>query len=419
MIPYHEGLKHVLDAVSRMESEQKPLLEALGQVLAEDVHAPCDLPRAALGGPDGYAVRLEDIRTASRETPVTLRIAGTVRAGQVPKKRVEPGSAIRTMTGSVLPEGADCVIRFEDTDEPDDKNGPNLQKPKEVRIFVPGPQGPSSITRPGAQITNGTLAVPKGTIIGPPVVSVLGQLGRLRVKVHRRPVIAILSSGDELLPPGRPLAPGRIHDCNSGAMAAYVRHYGGIPKLLGIARDREASIIAKLARGLSADAIITTGGVSKGDYDLTRIVIGKLGRMVFSRIRMAPGGAVAFALLEDRASRRQVPMFALSGPPMGCLVNFETLVRPALLKMLGREDVDHPAVTAKAKEAIPDPKGMAFVKWTKVSRTGLAHQVDFDPGGKGMILNLARANSITIIPAQTAIDTENPIEVLPLDWCHQ
>jgi molybdopterin molybdotransferase len=253
---------------------------------------------------------LEDIRTASRETPVTLRIAGTVRAGQMPKKRVEPGCAIRTMTGSVLPEGADCVIRFEDTAEPDDK-------------------------------------------------------------------------------------------------------------ILGIARDREASIIAKLAKGLSADAIITTGGVSKGDYDLTRIVIGKLGRMVFSRIRMAPGGAVAFALLEDRARKRQVPMFALSGPPMGCLVNFETLVRPALLKMLGREDVDHLVVTARANEAIPDTKGMAFVKWTKVSRTGQAHQVDFDPGGKAMILNLARANSITIIPAQTAIDTENPIEVLPLDWCHQ
>lgn len=417
MPTYREALSTILETVPRMDPEEKSTLDALGQVLAEDILAPWDLPRANTGGPDGYAVRSEDIQSASKENPVTLRIIGTVRAGQVPRKPVKAGTAIRTMTGSMLPEGADCVVRFEDTDEPGDKNGPNPLNPTSVKIFVPVASG-TSVSKPGAQITKDTLVVPKGTIIGPPQVSVITQLGRIKVKVFRRPVIAILSSGDELVKPGRPLHPSKAFDCNSGAIAAFVKHYGGIPKMLGIARDREDSLMDKMTKGLKADAIISTGGVSKGDYDLTRLVIAKLGTILFSGVKMGPGGAAAFGLLNG-GKDRQVPLFALSGPPVGSMVNFETLVRPALLKMLGMEDVSHPTIAAIANQSIPDKKGMAFAKWTKVSRTGKAHQVDFDPGGKLMLVNLATANSITIIPEQTAIDTKNPIEVLPLDWCHR
>jgi len=415
MIQYQEALNTILDNVQKMESEEKLLLEAQGQVLAEDIVAPCDLPRLATGIPDGYAVRSEDIQGASKEHPVTLRIIGAVRAGQVPRKAVKPRTAIRTMTGSVTPEGSDCIVRFESTDEPGDKNGPNLLYPTHVKVFAPVAAG-SGITQPGTLIKKGALVVPKGTVIGPPQVSVITQLGRVKVEVVRRPIIAILSSGDELVKPGTPLSPGKIYDCNSGALATFVRYYGGIPKILGIARDNEASLVDKITRGMEADAIISSGGVSKGDYDLTRLIIARLGTLFFSRVNMAPGAAVAFGLLSKKSSGKLTPLFALSGPPMGSMVNFETLVRPALLKMLGREDVTHPSIEARATETIPEKNSMAFVKWTKVNKTEKGHQVAFAPGAKGILSTLAGANSLTIIPPQTAVDTENSIEVLPLNW---
>jgi molybdopterin molybdotransferase len=416
MIQYQEALATILDNVRKMESEEKLLLQAQGQVLAEDIVAPCDLPRLATGIPDGYAVRSEDIQGASKEHPVTLRIVETIRAGQVPRKAVQPGTAVRTMTGSVTPEGGDCIVRFEDTDEPGDKNGPNLFNPTHVKVFAPVAAG-SGITQPGALVKQGTLVVPKGTVIGPPQVSVISQFGRVKVKVVRRPVIAILSSGDELVKPGRPLSPGKIYDCNSGALATFVRYYGGIPKILGIARDNEASLADKITKGMKADAIISSGGVSKGDYDLTRLIIAKLGTLFFSRINMAPGAAVAFGLLPGKDSGKLTPLFALAGPPAGSMVNFETLVRPALLKMLGREDVTRPSIEAMPTGALPEKNNMAFVKWTKMNKTGKGHQVAFDSGAKGILSNLAAANSLTIIPPQTAVDAENPIEVLPLNWC--
>lgn len=420
MIDYGEALRLVLEHTRVLEVEERPLPECAGRVSADDIYAGFDLPLSDRSAPDGYAVRSVDIAGASKDTPVTLRIAQTVRAGRAPRGIVKPGTAFRIMTGSVLPEGADCVVRFEDTDEPVDKNGPNKANPAKVAVYLAASPG-ANVIRAGNSIRKGGLLLPGGTVIGPAQISALISSGRAAVRVVRPPVIAIAATGDELVSPGKPLHPARSYNSNTAAVAALVSHYGAIPKALGIARDKEASIRDKILRGMAADAIITSGGVSKGDYDLVRLVLGKSGEVVFARIKMGPGASVAFGLAERPAEGGEkaaaIPVFALAGPPSGCMINFETLVRPALLKMQGYSDVAHPSVVATATDSMPRKMPMAFVRWTLLEQSDGEYRVTLDLAGKkGPLAAMASANSLTIVPEGTIVKAGDRIGVLPLDW---
>jgi len=419
MTSYEDALAEILRNVAPLEAEEAPLLRCVGQVMVEDVRSAYDLPALDTCGPDGYAVRSEDVCGASPAAPVVLRIAGTVRAGRLPRHRLRPGEAVRVMTGSPVPQGADCVVPFESTDEPGDKNGPRAADPSEVKILRAGAPG-ANIRRAGSNAAKGSLVLPRGTSVGPAQISALAAMGRSTVNVVRRPVVAIVSTGDELTSLRSPLRPGRSYDCNSTAIAALVSHYGGIPRVLGIARDNEASLMAKLRRGLSADAVITSGGVSKGDYDLVRLVVAKLGAVILSRIGMGPGASFAFGLLErdaTGAAAAAIPIFALSGPPVGCLTNFETLVRPALLKMLGFRQLSHPVADAVVEDGIRERKPMPFVKWARVSgRRGQDHVVLNGGDGLGSLAAMAMANCLTVIPEGTVVRRGDRLPVLPLDW---
>ena len=350
LLSYEEALSAILQNAATLPPKEELLEASYGQVAAEDIRSSTDMPRLAEASLDGYALRSADIATASRDNPVTLRIGETVRAGSLPVRTVEPGVAARVMMGSVVPEGADCVVRFEDTDEPADKNGPNRSQPSKVRIFTSAAPG-STIFPAGSSIRQGAVAVPKGTAIGPGQISVLTSLGVEKLTVFRRPVVAILASGDELTNERGPLPPGKIHNSNSPALAALVRRLGGIPDILGIARDEQTFLEEKLVHASQADVILTSGGVSKGDFDLVRLVLGKLGKVVLHRLPMGPGGSFTFGSIRRGANgqSQDVPVFALAGPP-GCLVNFELLVRPALRKMLGYAQLRHPEVEAEAVE---------------------------------------------------------------------
>ena len=420
MISYDSALNKVLENVYSMEVEEKPLLQCVGLVLREDVYAGVSLPQADISGPDGYAVRSADIEGAGRSQPVTLKVVGTLRAGYLPGKKVVPGTAVRIMTGSVVPEGADCVVRFEDTDEPGNKNGPNPANPSEVKIYVSVPKG-GNIRRAGANIRNGTLLLQKGTVIGPTQISALSSLGRTKIKVVRRPVIAVIATGDELVSSGRKLPLAKSYNSNTATVASLIVHYGGIPKMLGIARDRESSLVSKIGEAMStADAIITSGGVSRGDYDLVRLVMEKNGEIVFSMIKMGPGGAVAFGKVRRPSGDKTapVPVFCLSGPPAGCLINFETLVRPALLKMRGLTDLAHPAVKAVALDSIPNRMASNFVRFTDLKKTEDGYNVTLNLAEKvGVLPSLAIANSLTIIPEGSTVQPGDTVEVLPFDWC--
>ncbi len=419
MKSYDDAVKTILEHVGPMEAEEKLLLKCIGQATSEDIHAGIDLPAADISGPDGYALRSADLKGADRDNPAVLRVIGTVRAGHVPRTSVRAGCAVRIMTGSVIPKGADCVVRFEDTDEPGDKNGPNRANPKEVRVYVAAAAG-ANIRPAGGTVRKGALVVPKGTVIGPMQVSALASIGKTQIRVIRRPVIAVIATGDELVNPGRPLPPAKVYNCNSAAIAALVVHYGGEPVVLGVARDNESSLSAKIQKGLTADAIITSGGVSKGDYDLVRLVVGEMGQVIFSRVKMAPGAAVAFGLIETSrgdGGNRSVPVFALSGPPTGCLVNLETLVRPALLKMRGLVSTEHPSVDAVSLNEFSRKLSMSVAKWTHLTQVEGEYLVTLNRAEKdGMLSSMATANSLTIIPEGSTIKEGERIAVLPLDW---
>ena len=420
MMTYDQALSVILEHCSPLEAEEKPLLGAVGRVLAEDAFCEADIPQTDRARLDGYAVRALDIRGAHPAGPTVLRVIATVRAGSMSKRPVGPGTAVRIMTGSVLPEGADCVVPFEDTDEPPEKNGPNPANPEIVRVFAAGEAG-ANIGPAGGSARKGSLVIPKGSVIGPAQVSALSALGHKSVRCIRRPLVAIITTGDELVEVGRgPLSPGQAYNSNASAVAALVAFFGGKPKILGIARDKESSLHAKLRLALSADAIITTGGVSKGDYDIVRLLLGRIGEVLFSRIAMGPGASVAFAVVDapTRPGRAvRTPVFALSGPPTGALVNCETLVRAGLFKMEGFQDTRHPVVEAEAVDSLVRKVPKAFVRWTRLVRTDGRYRVVLNPPeGMGPLAQMASANSLTIIPEGAAIRAGDKVEVLPLDW---
>ncbi len=420
MMVLDEAVRLILENVAVLDEEIRSLPQCLGQVLAEDVCSQLTLPMTPIGIPDGYAVRAGDIAGATPENPAVLRILGTSRAGRPARHRVEAKTAIRIMTGAVLPDGADCVIRFEDTDEPADKNGPNLNNPKEVKIFKGGAVG-EGIRPQGSAIKEGALLLPKGTLIAPHHISSLSSIGVTRVKVTRRPVIAVIPTGDELMKPGRPLGVGKVYDSNGPAIVSYVQQYGGIAQHLGIARDKEGALDAKLDRALDVDAIVTSGGVSKGDYDLVRLVLAKRGHIVFFRVKMGPGASVTFAMIKRPATQGartdMIPVFSLSGPPVGCLVNLETLLRPALLKMRGLTLLEHPTIAATVSEDLPRKMPFSFARWSMLRRCNGEYSVDLNSAAPmGDLASVANANAFTIVSGNNPLQAGDTIEVLPFDW---
>jgi molybdopterin molybdotransferase len=418
MTGYQEAVSEILNHIERLPAEKKAIFKCIGQVAAEDIRCGVNVPRLAGSGPDGYALRAADIALASRENPVTLQIIETVRAGVLSTKKVSQGTAARVMTGSVLPKGADCVVRFEDTDEPPDKSGPNRKSPSAVKIFVAAAAG-ANVVEPGSVIPKGAILIPAGTVIGPAQLSALISIGKTEIKVHRRPVIAVLATGDELVASGKVLKHGKAYNSNTSALAALIRHHGGIPKILGIARDNRASLEGRILRGLTADAILSSGGVSKGDFDLVRLVLDKLGKVVFATLPLAPGRAVTFGVVNRNDGKgKRIPMFALSGPPAGCLINFEILVRPALRTMLGYTALRHPEVEADAVDSASVKAGFSFVKWTKLEETETGYRVRFNAAtSPGSLPAMASANSLTILPKGVTVNPGDKISVLPLDYC--
>jgi molybdopterin molybdotransferase len=413
---YTDALKKVLANTKRLPVEEKLITKCTGQVAAEDVRSPYSLPMTNTGGPDGYAVRAKDVIGATKDTPIRLRVIGTVRAGQVPKKTITPGTAMRIMTGSAVPDGADCVVYFEDTDEPGNKNGPNPNLPRWVQIYA-APKAWDNV-RPAGSTPAGLLVMPQGTSIGPAQISALAAVGKTRLKVYRRPVCAVIASGDELIGWNQTLKPGKVYNCNAAAIAAMVTHYGGIPRILGIARDRESSLAVRIQQALTADVIITTGGVSMGDYDIVRLFMAKNGNLILARLAMGPGASFAYGTMMSHTKNAEIPFFGLAGPPTGCLNNFETLVRPALMKMMGFTAVEHPVVEAVSDDAVANEKDVDFIRWTELYKKQGAYHVLFNASkGGSMYGGMTTTNSMVIIPEHHQIHKGDKVTVMPLDWC--
>ena len=418
MISIEQALEKILSYVDVLGEEETPILECLRQVLAEDIYSGITIPPLDNAAMDGYAVQSRDTQGASRQSPRFLRVIDTVAAGSIPECEVEPGTAIRIMTGAPIPRGADSVVRFEDTDEV-------LRKRSSSEIGVLGEVAAGlDIRRAGEDITRGSMVLSQGTIIRPPEVGVLASLGRSRVKVIRRPVVAILATGDELVDIEQPLPAGRIYNSNTYSVAALVKRYGGIPRILGIARDNEDSLVVGLHQGLDADMLITAGGVSAGDYDVVKDVLAKQGEIAFWTVRMKPGKPLAFGIIKgvnQDGIARDIPHLGLPGNPVSSMVTFELFARPAILKMMGKKKLTKPTVDAVLEDSMVNSDGRrVFARAIVEKRDGQYFARLTGPQGSGILTSMVLANGLVIVPEDKAgVEAGEVVRVMMLDWSEE
>jgi molybdopterin molybdotransferase len=381
MPSYQEARKIILEQVAVLPAEEASLHGAVGRVLAADVTMPWDLPRWDNSAMDGFAVRSADCTG-----PARLLVTGSILAGGLPPGPVGPGEAIRIMTGAPVPPGADAIAPIEDVEEASDA----ITLRAAVR---PG----AHVRRRGEDLRAGEVALAAGTVVGPGEVSVIASAGRVAVPVVRRARVAILSTGDELVEPGQPVGPGQVCDSNGVALAAAVVLAGAEPVLLGIARDDRPALRALLERGLAADALITSAGVSAGDRDLVREILDELEvRQVFWKVDIKPGRPTAFGL------RGRTPVFSLPGNPVSSLLTFEQFVRPALLRMMGHRQVFRPLQPALLQEPLAKAPGRVHFVRVRLSRRADGALLASTAGNQetGILKTLLRADGLAIVPAE-------------------
>ena len=419
MISVEEARARILAFVERLEAERVPPLEALGQTLAEDVVAGFDIPPLDNTAMDGYAVRAADTAGASESRPRELRVIADLAAGYVLETAVGAGEAVRIMTGAPVPPGADAIVPFEETDETLREPGEAPARGGTVGVFKAAAPA-ANVRRRGEDIRAGLVALEAGRVVRASEIGVLASLGRTRVAVHRRPEVAILSTGDEIAAPGEERRPGQIYDANAPGVAALVRAFGGRPRLLGIARDTVDDLTASIRAGLDADMIVTSAGVSRGDFDVVKDVLAREGAIDFWTVRMKPGKPLAFGAFEAPDGRR-VPHLGLPGNPVSSMVAFELFGRPAIFRMLGREGWERPVVRAVARDRIVNTDGRRFFARCIVTTgdDGRRYADLTGPQGSGILTSMSAANGLAVIPEDRPhADPGDEIDVMMIDWEH-
>lgn len=413
MVSVEEALQKILSCIEVLEPETKPILDCSRQVLAEDIRSTIDIPPLDNSAMDGYAVKAEDIRGASEASPKILSVTGKVAAGSMPKGEVKRGSAIRIMTGAPLPQGADAVVPFEDTDEIARKA--SHDDLSQIGILREVREG-MNVRRKGEDIAKGSLVLKKGTVLRPSEIGVIASLGRPTVAVIRRPVVSILATGDELTDIDQPLPAGKIYNSNTYTIAAEVRQYGGIAKILGIGRDSVRSLEQKIDEGLDSDMLITSGGVSKGDYDVVKDVLAKCGEITLQTVCMKPGKPSAFGMIGKGS--RKIPHLGLPGNPVSSMVTFEQFARPAILKMMGKSNLAKPSIRAIMEDDIVNTDmRRLFARVTVAKRNGKYYARVTGPQGSGILTSMVKANGLAVIPENTKrVKGGDIVEVQMLDW---
>ncbi len=392
LTPLHEAQRIVLDAATSLGLEKISILDTLGRVLGEDIIAERHNPPWDNSAMDGFAVRAEDIQqehTISK--PVTLTVIEDVPAGKMPTKSVGRGQAIRIMTGAPIPNGADTVLKVEDTEH----------TPDSVRVFKPEPRG-SNIRPQGEDVKKGDCIIPKGTTIRSGEAGMLAILAKSFVLVYQRPRVAILSTGDELADLDERFSEEKIINSNSYGIAAAVQEAGGVPILLGIARDTPAALKEKISHGLNADILVLSGGVSMGDYDFTKAVFRDLGaEMNFWKLAIRPGQPLAFGKIQGKLA------FGLPGNPVSSMVTFEQLVRPAMLKLAGARGYGRPLLEAVFQEKFSKRTDRRhFLRGVLWREDGVFKVRTTGDQGSGILTSMVKANCLIDIPVE--VERINP-----------
>jgi molybdopterin molybdotransferase len=398
VLSVEEALAHILATVHVLEADRVDLLQAAGRVLAESVTADRDIPPLTNSAMDGYAVRDSDL---AAESPIRLRVVGEVAAGYVSDVTVAAGQAMRIMTGAPVPDGADTVVRFEDTS----LDGDTVE-------ILEMPRPGANVRQAGEDVRAGQIVLEPGTMLRPQEIGMLAAVGCVAVAVVRRPQVAILATGDEVISPDQTPSPGQIRDANSYTVAAQVQEAGGEPLLLGVARDREELVQRGLreALGRQADFIITSGGVSVGDFDLVKQVLAAEGEMHFWSLNMKPGRPLAFGMVGG------VPLLGLPGNPVAAMISTELFARPALLKMQGFTDWARPAVRAYLAQPIARKDGRRHYLRVQLRETESGYEAMLTGDqGSGILNSLLQADGLAIIPEDVDhLHIGAEVEVLPL-----
>jgi molybdopterin molybdotransferase len=394
-------------------SHPVPIVEALDRVLAEDVISPIHIPPFANSAMDGYAVRSEDVAQASSESPAVLKVIAEVPAGAVPDRPVEPGTGVRIMTGAPVPPGSDAVVPFELTSE--GKSGAG-QTAGQVAIYKPVQAG-DNVREAGEDIRKRQLVLSAGHVLRPPDIGVLAAMGYPQVRVVRRPRVAILATGDELVDVNEAITPGKIRNSNEYTSIALVKRYGGVPAPLGIARDTQEDLTTKIREGLAQNVhlFLTSAGVSIGDFDMVKNVLAAEGEMHFWQVTIKPGKPLAFG------SVGKVPLLGLPGNPVAAMVAFEVFARPAILKLGGHTNWEKPSIRAILDEDVHNSGRRHFMR-AQVRREADGYRVTTRGSGvhvqgSGILSSLVWANGLAVVPEEvTFLEAGSAIDVWMLDW---
>ncbi|GAA2146573.1 molybdopterin molybdotransferase MoeA [Nocardioides koreensis] len=398
-----DHLERILGSIRPLPDFPQPLMETLGLAAAEDVVAPIRLPSFDNSGMDGYAVCHRDVLTASEESPVHLPVVGEIGAGQAQLLAMSPGTAVKIMTGAPVPAGADTVVPYEWTD----------RGVAQVRIGR-APEAGQHVRRAGEDVDEGDLLIEHGTVLGPRHLGLLAAVGRATVRSRPRPRVVIISTGSELREPGQSLGHDAIYDGNSFLLAAAARRAGAIAYRVGIVPDEPRAFLDALGDQLvRADIVVTSGGVSQGDYDVVKEALAPLGSVWFGGVAMQPGKPQGFGLVGED----ETPIFTLPGNPVSAYISFEMFVLPAVRKLMGKAPYSRPTTRARLTNPISSPAGRRqFVRGEYAVDRGGPHVVPVGGHGSHLIGDLASSNALIVVPEDvTSVSAGEQVQVLPLD----
>lgn len=388
LTPVDDLLASILGTVAPLPDFQQALLDALGLPVAEDVVSPMPLPAFDNSAMDGYAVVHADVAGATADEPVKLPVVGEIGAGQAKLLAMSPGTAVKIMTGAPVPQGCDAVVPYEWTDR------------GVARVEISkAPTAGQHIRRAGEDVEEGDVLIEKGTVLNARHLGLLASVGRSTVRSRPRPRVVILSTGSELREPGTPLSHDAIYDSNSYMLAAAARSVGAIVYRVGIVADEPRAFSAALSDQLvRADLVVTTGGVSQGDYDVVKEALSGLGTVWFGDVAMQPGKPQGFGVVGEE----EVPIFALPGNPVSAYVSFQTFVVPAIRRMMGREPYYRPTRRAMLTHGLSSiPGKRQFVRGRYAVDRGGAHVTPVGGHGSHLIGDLADSNALIVVDDET------------------